>query len=177
MRPHRYALALARHLALDDTWDQVRVQLKSARRERLLDQLADFGYQRSDFPGRTWAQMLPKIGDELDLEDLVGAGEPGEAGYGPTATSRGPWSETTNRSRTHSKGAAMSGGRSTRPSPSRGTVHTSRGIDGQGTPSRFTPPTGRSDLQLVTCGGTFGTTTRSNLSKIVAYTTTTTTAS
>lgn len=83
MRPHRYALALARHLVLDDTWDQVRVQLKSARRERLLDQLADFGYQRSDFPGRTWAQMWAKIGDELDLEDLVGAEEPGEAGYGP----------------------------------------------------------------------------------------------
>lgn len=36
-------------------------------------------------------------------------------------------------------------------------------------------PHGHSDLQLVTCGGTFDTTTRSYLSNIVAYTTLTTT--
>lgn len=37
-------------------------------------------------------------------------------------------------------------------------------------------PHGHSDLQLVTCGGTFDTTTRSYLSNIVAYTTLTTTS-
>lgn len=63
----------------DDTWDQVRVQLKSARRERLLDQLADLGYQRSDFPGWTWAQMW----EEIRLDDPMGEEEVGEAGYGP----------------------------------------------------------------------------------------------
>jgi len=60
----------------DDAWDSVRRELKSARRERLLDQLNDLGYQRSDFRGLTWSQMWEEI-------DPMGEDEVGEAGYGP----------------------------------------------------------------------------------------------
>lgn len=67
----------------DDAWDAVRRQLKPARRARLLEQLDDLGYRRSDFPGLTWAQMWEEISDEIGLEDLVSGNEAGEAGYGP----------------------------------------------------------------------------------------------
>lgn len=63
----------------DDAWNSVRRELKSARRQRLLDQLADQGYERSNFPGLTWAQ----IWHEVLLDDPIGEDEPGEAGDGP----------------------------------------------------------------------------------------------
>ncbi len=74
----------------DDTWDEIRGGLKSARHDRLLDQLADLGYRRSDFRGRTWAEMWAEIRDELDLEDVVTAEDQVRPAMDPTATSHGP---------------------------------------------------------------------------------------
>ncbi len=54
--------------------------LKSERRERLLDQLNDVGYQWSDFCELTCAQMWEEI-------DPLGDDESGEAGYGPDSYS------------------------------------------------------------------------------------------
>jgi hypothetical protein len=58
--------------------------LKSARRARLLDQLADMGYDRSDFPGRSWAEMWDEVFDiDADAYDEGGYTEDDDSGYGP----------------------------------------------------------------------------------------------
>ena len=58
--------------------------LKSARGSRLLDHLGDLGYERSQFPGRSWAEMWEEVLDaEADIDDMGRASEEDDSGYGP----------------------------------------------------------------------------------------------
>jgi hypothetical protein len=51
-----------------DAWREVWQRLKKERRNRLLDELAEYGFTRRDFPGRSWAEMWDEVqeGEEAD---------------------------------------------------------------------------------------------------------------
>lgn len=58
--------------------------LKSERRVRLLDHLRDLGYELSDFPRASWADMWDEVFDgEADAHDCGGYAEDDDSGYGP----------------------------------------------------------------------------------------------
>jgi hypothetical protein len=58
--------------------------LKSARRSHLLAYLGELGYERSQFPGRSWAEMWEEVLDtEDDYDDMGRATEDDDSGYGP----------------------------------------------------------------------------------------------
>ena len=46
-----------------DRWDDVFREMKSARREHLLDELHGHGFERSDFPGIRWSEIWDDIED------------------------------------------------------------------------------------------------------------------
>jgi len=65
-----------------DQWATVERQLRKERRERLLHDLSEHGYDRSDFRGYSWAAMWDEILDE-DAPDYGGWDPDDDSGYGP----------------------------------------------------------------------------------------------
>jgi hypothetical protein len=67
-----------------DQWAIVERQLRKQRRQRLLEELSDHGYERSDFSGYSWAEMWDQVIDELDDAADAGGWTPDDdTGYGP----------------------------------------------------------------------------------------------
>jgi len=67
-----------------DQWAVVERQLRKERRQRLLEELADHGYERSDFPGCSWSEMWDEVLDEVaDAADDGGWTPDDDTGYGP----------------------------------------------------------------------------------------------
>jgi hypothetical protein len=67
-----------------DQWATVERQLRKQRRQRLLEELAEYGYGRSDFPGYSWAEMWDEVQDEVDDAGDAGGWIPDDdSGYGP----------------------------------------------------------------------------------------------
>ena len=71
-----------------DQWIVVERQLRKERRQRLLDELAEYGYERSDFPGYSWADMWDEVLDaeadaQAEAADDGGWTPDDDSGYGP----------------------------------------------------------------------------------------------
>jgi HNH endonuclease len=71
-----------------DQWATVERQLRKERRQRLLDELADLGYERSEFPGYSWADMWDEVLEDeasayADAMDDGGWTPDDDTGYGP----------------------------------------------------------------------------------------------
>ncbi len=72
----------------EEQWAVRQRQLRKERKERLLAELAEYGYQRQDFTGFSWAEMwdevLDQAADELaDAYDMGGYTPDDDSGYGP----------------------------------------------------------------------------------------------
>lgn len=67
-------------------WATVERDLRMQRRQRLLEELGQYGYDRSDFPGYSWAQMWDEVLDEAedyDADEFAPLGIDDDSGYGP----------------------------------------------------------------------------------------------
>jgi hypothetical protein len=62
-----------------EEWENVERQLRAARRQRLLDELEESGYDLNDFRGATRVEMLDAISDDDDLSAL---GLDDDSGFG-----------------------------------------------------------------------------------------------
>ncbi|WP_211268540.1 HNH endonuclease [Actinoplanes subtropicus] len=57
--------------------------LRKERKERLLEELADYGYSRSDFPGYSWAEMWDEVFERDEDDDYEARGIDDDSGFGP----------------------------------------------------------------------------------------------
>lgn len=78
VNPELPALLADDEIRWKDRWST----LKKERRARLLEQLDDLGYARSDFPGVSWADMWDEVLDDV-YADEGGYTEDDDSGYGP----------------------------------------------------------------------------------------------
>jgi hypothetical protein len=70
-------------------WASTESGLRAERRRRLLDELAEYGYSRRDFPGYSWRDMWDAVFDEDDEDgdedEDGGYGIDDDTGYGPNS--------------------------------------------------------------------------------------------
>jgi 5-methylcytosine-specific restriction endonuclease McrA len=67
-----------------DQWATIERRLRKERRQRLLEELAEYGYERSDFRGYSWAEMWDEVESEWEDADDAGGWTPDDdSGYGP----------------------------------------------------------------------------------------------
>lgn len=67
-----------------EQWAVLHRQLRKQRKQRLLAELAEYGYEREDFPGYSWAEMWDEVFADLADAYVRGGYTPDDdSGYGP----------------------------------------------------------------------------------------------
>ncbi|GAB3861721.1 HNH endonuclease [Dactylosporangium cerinum] len=64
-------------------WASTEAGLRAERRGRLLDELAEYGYDRREFPGYSWQDMWDAVLDEAEEDDFDANGIDDDSGFGP----------------------------------------------------------------------------------------------